>query len=1310
MARAEEDSRIRRQHRAADLVCSFGGRRDDDRDEGGHHGLTARCSRRLLASSSLAALLIGGGALQAIAAPCAINVTSGSSVGSESTAGNINCIRIQNATVTGSVTNTNPFTIAPTPASPNVGIFIIGGSIGGAIVNAGTITAGSRNVAIDLFNASVVGGVRNSGSISGRSDIFFSTSVFSGGITNSGSMSATGTAISANATTIAGGITNSGTIAAQNIGIYVAADSTFANGITNSGTIAAQQSGVAVVSGSTFSGGINNSGTIFSAAGSGINVRSSVGVFSSGISNSGTITAQSAGILVGSSTFSGGIANRGIISAARTGIAAYGGITFANGITNTGTISALGTRGIFAGNVSQFSGDIVNAGMISAAAGNGIELQLTTFAGDITNSSGATIAAHVGIKIDGVTQFGGDIVNGGTIRANGTAGIVVGNVSLFAGAIINTGKITATNTGIAVGAVATFAGGIKNSGTIVSLASRRAGISFDGSGRFGGGISNGGLITAAGTGIAATFAAFAGGIANSGTIFAGKSGINLLGFSNATFAGGISNSGTISLLAGGHGGITVGIVTKFTEGIGNSGSIAAVASGIRVASVQSFAGGITNSSGGTISAATGMAVTGAPAFGGGIVNDGTIRSTKAGIFVTASTSFSGNIGNTGTIAAKTGIRIGVGVTFAAGSALMNSGTITGSAAAIDVHLATSPVTIEQTAGAINGAIQLSTNADVLNVSGGTINGNIIGAGSRDTVNFAPGAGNSLTYANNFTGINQVNINSGTVILNGSNTATHFDVNGGTLAGTGTLDPLTVTIHSGATLAPGTPGIAGGTLKVVGTLAFQSGAVYAVTINGASTSSTRVTGTAVLGGAQLSLANGSTVAAGQKYTILTDTGGGLGGSNTFTGTLSYGRLRGVLSYDADDVYLTFQSPTLSALLPASVPVNITNTAAAIDNFINRGGTLPSVVQNLSSSPTAQLQNGLAQLSGEVATGGERSAVQLTGEFLDVMVDPFVRGRGGNMAGGPALGFAPEERAELPDGVARAYASIADKPPPASFDQRWRAWGSAYGGSSRRSGDPVVIGSHDISASAVGFAGGMDYRLTPSMLAGFALAGGGTGWGLADGLGSGRSDAWQVGGYGVAWFGPTYVAGALSFANHSFTTNRSVLGDQLTASFMGQSYGGRVEGGYRLGGLPRFGVTPYGAVQVQTFRRPAYQENDLTGGGLGLAYAAMRATDVRTELGARFDAPTLLYGKPLILYGRVAWTHDFHANPALSAAFETLPGASFTVYGAAVPRDAALAAGGAQLLLSANWSVAGTFRSDLASGSQSYGGNGTLRYTW
>jgi outer membrane autotransporter protein len=251
-----------------------------------------------------------------------------------------------------------------------------------------------------------------------------------------------------------------------------------------------------------------------------------------------------------------------------------------------------------------------------------------------------------------------------------------------------------------------------------------------------------------------------------------------------------------------------------------------------------------------------------------------------------------------------------------------------------------------------------------------------------------------------------------------------------------------------------------------------------------------------------------------------------------------------------------------------------------------------------------------------------------------------------------------------------------------------------------------------ATAFGFAGGMDYHFSPSAIAGFALAGGGTNWGLANALGGGRSDAFQVGGYGIDWFGAAYLAGALSFSNHWFTTNREVLGDQLTANFNGQSYGARIEGGYRYAVLPTLGVTPYGAVQFQDFHTPSYSESqsDLTSGDFGLSVNAMNATDVRTELGSRFDAPTLVYGMPLVFYGRVAWAHDFVDNPALSAGFQTLPGTNFTVFGAPIPHDSALASAGAKLLLSANWSLIAKFDGEFASGSQTYAGSGTLRYTW
>jgi outer membrane autotransporter protein len=197
------------------------------------------------------------------------------------------------------------------------------------------------------------------------------------------------------------------------------------------------------------------------------------------------------------------------------------------------------------------------------------------------------------------------------------------------------------------------------------------------------------------------------------------------------------------------------------------------------------------------------------------------------------------------------------------------------------------------------------------------------------------------------------------------------------------------------------------------------------------------------------------------------------------------------------------------------------------------------------------------------------------------------------------------------------------------------------------------------------------------------------------------------------GPVYLAGALAFANNWFTTNRVALGDQLTASFQGQSYAARLEGGYRFA-VPVaqnvIGITPYAAIQAQNFHTPAYSETDLTAGGFGLSYAAMNGTDARSELGARFDDPTLAGNMPLILRARLAWAHDWVSNPALNASFESLPGTSFTVFGAPIPRDSALTSAAAELFFTPNWSFLAKFDGEFASGSQTYAGSGTLRYTW
>jgi outer membrane autotransporter protein len=327
----------------------------------------------------------------------------------------------------------------------------------------------------------------------------------------------------------------------------------------------------------------------------------------------------------------------------------------------------------------------------------------------------------------------------------------------------------------------------------------------------------------------------------------------------------------------------------------------------------------------------------------------------------------------------------------------------------------------------------------------------------------------------------------------------------------------------------------------------------------------------------------------------------------------------------------------------------------------------------------------------------------------MLDPFVDGR--SDIGGGAIGFAPE-REPLPEDVALAYAKVLKAPPkPASFEQRWSVWGAGYGGSNRTTGDLAVIGSHDLAARTAGGTVGLDYHLSPNSVVGFALAGGGTNWSLAQGLGGGKSDAFQAGIYGATRWGPAYVAAALAFTNHWMSTDRfAFAGDHLSASFNAQSFGGRVESGYRFATVYG-GITPYAAIQSQSFHTPSYSETDLNGGGFALGFNARTATNTRSELGGRFDRLLLLNpSAALTMRVRLAWAHDWVSDPSLTPIFQTLPGASFIVNGATPAKNSALASAGAELRFANGVTLVGKFDGEFASRSSTYAGTGTVRYTW
>ena len=110
------------------------------------------------------------------------------------------------------------------------------------------------------------------------------------------------------------------------------------------------------------------------------------------------------------------------------------------------------------------------------------------------------------------------------------------------------------------------------------------------------------------------------------------------------------------------------------------------------------------------------------------------------------------------------------------------------------------------------------------------------------------------------------MNGGTLIVNGSIASSSLTSvnNGGALGGTGVVG--NTLINGGGIFAPGS-GTSGSSMTIAGNLAFQSGAQYLVLLNPTTSSFTSVTGTATLGGANVSAiyANGTYVE--KRYTIL-----------------------------------------------------------------------------------------------------------------------------------------------------------------------------------------------------------------------------------------------------------------------------------------------------------------------------------------------------------------------------------------------------------------------------------------------------------
>jgi autotransporter-associated beta strand protein len=552
-----------------------------------------------------------------------------------------------------------------------------------------------------------------------------------------------------------------------------------------------------------------------------------------------------------------------------------------------------------------------------------------------------------------------------------------------------------------------------------------------------------------------------------------------------------------------------------------------------------------------------------------------------------------------------------------------------------------------------------------------------------------------TLSGNSTYTGQTTVSDGTLIVDGdTHTSSLTTVNtGATLGGNGIVG--NTLINSGGTLAPGDEN---SVLTVNGSLTFAAASTYLVQVTPTNAGRVVVTGTADLGGASVSanFAPGSYIE--KQYTILqaatiNNSFSGLANTNLPTA------FKSSLSKDGTNVYLDLALDFTPPPPPAgpSAPSfgnplngNQMQVANTLVNYFNTHNGIPMAFGALNAQ-------GLSQAAGETTTSSQQTTFNAMTTFMGMITDPANAERGINVTPSPLA----------------SYAAMPTKAHPIqqTFEQRWSVWASGFGGTQTTVGN-TAAGTNDTTSRIFGATAGADYRLGPDTLVGFALTGGGTNFSVANG-GTGRSDLFQAGAFARQNFGASYITAALAYGWQDITTDRNIMGIHLRAEFNANSYSGRIETGYRFvtpfaGGI---GVSPYAATQVSAFDLPSYAERAVSGSDLfALGYGDKSITDTRTELGFRTDKSYAMDGAILTLRGRAAWAHDFDPDHSASATFQSLPGTSFVVNGAALASDSALVTASAELRWLDGWSIGATFEGEFSNVTTSVAGQGTVRYTW
>jgi outer membrane autotransporter protein len=1018
-----------------------------------------------------------------------------------------------------------------------------------------------------------------------------------------------------NAGTLAGGLTNAGT--ALNTGAI-------AGGVANLGSLTTS---------GTIVGGLTNTGTVLASAGriDGA-IRNAAGILtiSGPVVSDGTLANAAGASLAVTGTYrlSGSLTNTGIVALAPTGsLTAPAGLSNAGSLTNAGTITGSLANAGQATNSGTITGGLTNAGTVTASAGriDGAirnEAGLFTVSGTVTSDGTLANAAGATLAVAGTYSLSGRLTSTGTVTVAPTGSLTARAGLRNAGSLFNSGIL---------------AGGLTNTGIVTASA-----------GRIDGAIRND-----AGT------LAVTGAVASDGTL-ANAAGATLAVTGTYSLAGQLTNAGTVAVTDGGR---------FLAAGIANAGLLT-VAQNASVVDDLLNTGRLVNAGSYTADAVN--------AAGATLVNTGTFTTVStpfanSGTLISSGT-LTGGLANTGIVQAS-GVLAGA-VSNAPGATIAVTGPTTGITRLTNdgsVDLGRTDLAIGSLAGSTPGAVLGNGQLTVGGDGASTLYAGRIVDGAMQTSLTKVGPG-TLTLS----GFNAL---SGPVrVLGGELAVTEALPNAALAIGPGSL--LTgearfgsVSLGTGATLAPGIGAGALGRISVAGNLSLAPGALYRVdaTADGRA-DRIDVGGSATVAGATVQAVAGTgQYAPRTRYTILTAAGGVQG---RFAGVSSnFAFLTPFLGYAPDVVTLTLARNDLDFSAAAQ-----TRNQSAVAGAVQAGAVGSPLYDAVAVLSAPQARAAFAALSGDGHATLASMVFANAGLLREAVLDRL------------RWDTAPAARP-------------GDLPEPAVS-----LWGQGLGSVGHVRTDGNAAG---LSHSSAGFLLGLDARVDTPL---GALRMGAVGGNLESSFASpaqvqtGALASTFGGIYGSLEAGSAVLRFGALAADDPAQLRRVVafpgLSDSAMARLSGHSVQGFGQAGYRIGLSEAVELEPFAGGAVVSVTRERFGER---GGAATLAGFGQEHTMPSATMGLRVQAQLDRDGSaPAFVHGMIAYRRSFgELVTTVPLAFRGT-GARFTSRGLPLDRDALVSEVGLKIMLAPGLSAGLSYTGQLGVRAQDHAAKGSLVY--